>query len=82
MCDKVILSKALTSEETLKNTSTSVWWSSVEKSSAIDPNLCLYAKQLLKMPASSASIERIFSNFGSFQNKLRNKLGIKQELSL
>ena len=30
------------------------------------------------MPASSAAIERIFSNFGLIQTKLRNKLKIQK----
>ncbi|KAK2148191.1 hypothetical protein LSH36_510g00030 [Paralvinella palmiformis] len=30
---------------------------------------------LLQSPASSASIERIFSNFGQIHNKDKNKLG-------
>ena len=37
--------------------------------------LCMLARKLLVMPASSAAIERIFSNFGLIQTKLRNKLG-------
>ena len=31
---------------------------------------------LLEMPACSAAIERIFSNFGMIQSKLRNRLGL------
>jgi hypothetical protein len=31
---------------------------------------------LLEMPSSSAAIERIFSNFGMIQSKLRNRLGL------
>ena len=38
--------------------------------------LCMLARKLLVMPASSAAIERIFTNFGLIQTKLRNKLGI------
>jgi hypothetical protein len=30
----------------------------------------------LEMPSSSAAIERIFSNFGMIQSKLRNRLGL------
>jgi hypothetical protein len=30
---------------------------------------------LLEMPSSSTAIERIFSNFGMIQSKLRNRLG-------
>jgi hypothetical protein len=31
---------------------------------------------LLEMPLCSAAIERIFSNFGMIQSKLRNRLGL------
>ena len=31
---------------------------------------------LLEMPSCSAAIERIFSNFGMIQSKLRNRLGL------
>ena len=31
---------------------------------------------LLEMPSCSAAIERIFSNFGMIQPKLRNRLGL------
>jgi hypothetical protein len=31
---------------------------------------------LLEMPSSSTAIERIFSNFGMIQSKLRNRLGL------
>ena len=31
---------------------------------------------LLEIPSSSAAIERIFSNFGMIQSKLRNRLGL------
>jgi hypothetical protein len=36
---------------------------------------------LLEMPSCSVAIERIFSNFGMIQSKLRNRLGLvkKQE---
>ena len=74
--DEMSLPKALTTEYTILNTTATVWWSSVDMSGQVCPELCQMAKSLLKMPSSSASIERIFSNFGSIQNKLRNKLGI------
>jgi hypothetical protein len=38
--------------------------------------MCQLAQKLLEMPSSSAVIERIFSNFGMFQSKLRNRLGL------
>ena len=36
------------------------------------------ARKLLSMPASSATIERIFSNIGLIQTTLGNKLGIQK----
>ena len=44
----------------------------------VNPELCKIAQSLLKIPSSSASIERIFSNFGFVQNNLRNKLGVSK----
>ena len=38
--------------------------------------LCDLAAKLLSMPPSSASVERVFSNFAFVQNKLRNRLGV------
>ena len=38
--------------------------------------------KLLSLPASSASIERIFSNFGMLQTKLRNRLGLAKTPNL
>ena len=40
--------------------------------------LCMLARKLLVMPASSATIERFFSNFGLIQTNIRNKLGIQK----
>ena len=42
------------------------------------PDSVQLARKLLVMPASSAAIERIFSNFGLIQTKLRNKLEIQK----
>ena len=41
-------------------------------------DLCQLAVTLLNLPSSSASIERIFSNFGIVQTKLRNRLGVEK----
>ncbi|KAH3734891.1 hypothetical protein DPMN_041342 [Dreissena polymorpha] len=38
--------------------------------------------KFLPMPSSSASRERIFSNFGTIQTKLRNRLGIQKAAKL
>jgi hypothetical protein len=37
---------------------------------------CQNNQLLLEMPSCSAAIERIFSNFGMIQSKLRNRLGL------
>ena len=80
MCNKSNLSNAWTNENTIKNVSSVVWWMSVEHSNewSVNPLLCQLARKLLSMPASSAAIERIFSNFGSIQTKLRNRLGLQK----
>ena len=53
-----------------------VWWLCIERSETVDKTLCQLAQKLLEMPSSSAAIERIFSNFGMIQSKLRNRLGL------
>jgi hypothetical protein len=40
------------------------------------------ACHLLSIPASSASIERIFSNFSFIHTKLRNRLGVQRATKL
>ena len=50
----------------------------VENAGAVDSSLCMLARKLLVMLASSAAKERIFSNFCLIQTKLRNKLGIQK----
>lgn len=77
-CDALGLPNTLTSETVIQNTNPIVWWQCVEKSGKINPALCQIARRLLKMPASSASLERVFSNFGFLQSKLRNRLGIQK----
>ena len=54
----------------------------MEKSNAINKDLCELAYKLMAMPASSASIERVFSNFGLIQSKLRNRLGVQKAAKL
>ena len=55
---------------------------SVKRSSTVNNDLCQVAVKLLKMPSSSASIERVFSNFGLIQTKLRNRLGLQKAAKL
>ena len=53
-----------------------MWWLCIERSETIDETLCQLAQKLLEMSPSSAAIERIFSNFGMIQSKLRNRLDL------
>ena len=48
----------------------------------MSPALTNTAKQLLILPSSSAAIERVFSNFGLVQTKLRNQLGLEKASKL
>jgi hypothetical protein len=60
-----------------------VWWTCVKKTcKGVNPGLCDLAIMLLHLPSSSASIERIFSNFGAIQTKLRNRLGLEKAAKL
>ena len=53
------------------------WWKIIKTSkNLVAHELCHIAINLLILPSSSASIERIFSNFGLIQTQLRNRLGI------
>ena len=58
------------------NMSPSVWWKGLKHhdSSAFN-DMIDFVSHLMLCPASSASLERIFSNFSFIQNKLRNRLG-------
>ena len=76
MSDSVKLPKALQHDLTLSKIKPVVWWLCTERSETVDKTLCQLAQKLLEMPSSSAAIERIFSNFGMIQSKLRNRLGL------
>ena len=51
-----------------------IWWKGM-KSYCISDGFIDIATHLLTSPASSASIERVFSSFGVVHNKARNRLG-------
>ena len=53
-----------------------VWWQGVKK--YVSSDLADRAITLLSCPPSSASIERVFSNFGVIHSKMRNRLGNKK----
>lgn len=71
--------------ETGKNMNPITWWTAIEKSFVSDVHskeCCKFIIQLLSCPASSASIERMFSNFGVIHSKLRNRLGMNTTAKL
>lgn len=56
------------------------WWHIISKiisksNKLITNEFCQLMIMVSSLPASSASIEWIFSNFGMIQTKLRNRLG-------
>ena len=60
-----------------------VWWLCIKKTyKDVTPELCDLALLLLHLPSSSASVERIFSNFSFIQSKLRNRLGLEKASKL
>ena len=69
--------KALFMEDCVSSMKPVTWWSCVSKHT-VEPGLCELAICPLNLPASSASVERIFSNFGAVQTKLRNRLGVEK----
>lgn len=66
----------LFSEQVIMTIDASKWWRSVAKSCEISKEFCGLIAHLQACPSSSASIERIFSNFSFIHTKLRNRLTI------
>ena len=74
---------SLMSASYIDHISPTVWWISILNSKcSVSPLLINLALQLLRLPSSSAAIERIFSNFGLVQSKLRNQLGLEKAAKL
>lgn len=65
-------------EESMLNMSPIDWWHSLEKNSNLPKKFLRFTSHLFRCVASSAGIERIFSNFSLIQSKLRNKLGLEK----
>lgn len=78
--------KTMFSDSVLKSLSPSQWWKVLknqcltEKLNDDDKNVLVnfldFSEHLQRCVASSASIERTFSNFGFIQSKTRNRLGM------
>ena len=60
---------ALNHDAARAKTKPGIWWMCIKRSNKI-------------IPASLASIGRIFSNFGTVQSKLRNRLGLQKAAKL
>lgn len=64
------------------------WWKilstkvSTAQGSPLPVEFCEFVSNLQNVPVSSASIERIFSNFGFIWSKLRNRLGTEKVAKL
>lgn len=81
--DEEMFPKMMFSESVLK-LSAQKWWSINAKKSN-DPDFADFSSFLAKLhsiPASSASIERLFSTFSLVWSKLRNKLGAEKVAKL
>ena len=68
-------------DQLLKTISPSKWWSIIDKrnekatNKKLPQGFCKFISKLQTCPASSGSIERIFSSFGLVWSKVRNRLG-------
>ena len=82
MTDSLALPKALVHESVITKTKPKAWWSTVERSNTVNKTICKLAMNLLSMSLSSAFIERVFSNFGVIQIKLRNRFGLQKAAKL
>lgn len=86
--DANTFSPRLFEENIIKSLSSSDWWRLMEqkinkiKDNQLPKNFCSFFYKLLDCPASSASIERIFSTYGLIWSKLRNRLGIEKATKL
>ena len=60
------------------------WWRSllVSKNGKLNQNFVNFASRLMSAPATSASLERIFSTFGYVHSKLRNRLKLEKTAKL
>ncbi|KAK2148610.1 hypothetical protein LSH36_489g01044 [Paralvinella palmiformis] len=80
--DDITLLKALGHDATCGKTKSIVWWKCIVSFESVSHELSSFTLRLLSLPASAASMERIFSNFGLIQTKLRNRLGLGKASNL
>lgn len=65
----------------IESTPPVTWWRAL-RSSLKNDGFIDFAVQLLTSPASSASIERVFSTFDLIHTKARNRLGVERAAKL
>jgi hypothetical protein len=82
MSDSLSLPRALLHESATTKTKPTVWWWCVRRSDTVSSDMCTIGQNLMSCPASSAASQRIFSNFGVIQTKLRNRLGLQKTAKL
>ena len=68
--------------EEARQVSSTVWWKSLTGSKVSENVFIELAIRLVSAPASSASIERIFSTFAHVHNKVRNRLSVEKAQKL
>jgi len=84
--DKYYFPKTMFNSNILKEFKTIQWWHIMEKKCDKIENVlndvCKFLISLHSCPASSASIERIFSTYGLVWSDLRNRLGAEKAQKL
>lgn len=73
--------KTFFSEDITNTISPALWWKNLSKT-GMDAEFLQLMEHLQGCPASSASLERIFSNFSFIQNKIRNRLSLQRASKL
>ncbi|XP_071035372.1 uncharacterized protein [Parasteatoda tepidariorum] len=82
--DPEIFPPSMFNADVIKKFSASQWWKLVEmRTNDRDmTDFCNFMVALSNCPASSASLERVFSTCGLVWSKLRNRLGVQKALKL
>ena len=82
MSGSLSLPRVLLHESATTKTKPTVWWSCVRRSGTVCSDMCTMGHNRMSYPASSAAIERVFSNVGVIQTKLWNRLELQKTAKL
>jgi len=85
--DEAAYPKSMLAAKVTGTFSPTKWWKVMEVkaekiSGPVTPQCCKFMQEISSLPASSASVERIFSIFGQVHTKLRNRLGNEKTAKL